>query len=113
MSKYYPSLDKIIDIIHEAGGLAFIAHFYEYSSIGNKSETLDNIVKEYNIDGIECYYSTFTDEQTQYLIEYCKTNDLLISGGTDYHGKNKKDINLGIGKGNLEILDEVISNWKK
>ena len=113
MSNYYPSLDKIIDIIHKAGGLAFIAHFYEYSSIDNKNETLDNIVKEYNIDGIECYYSTFTDEQTQYLIEYCKINDLLISGGTDYHGKNKKDINMGIGKGNLEVPDKIICNLKK
>lgn len=113
MSKYYPSLDKIIDIIHKAGGLAFVAHFYEYSSINNKRETLDNIIKEYDLDGIECYYSTFTDEQTQYLNQFCKRNDLLISGGSDYHGKNKKDINLGIGKGNLEIPDEVISNWKK
>ena len=113
MSKYYPSLDKIIDIIHKSGGIAFIAHIYEYSSIDNKNETLNKIIKEYNLDGIECYYSTFTDEQTQYLLEFCKRNDLLISGGSDYHGKNKKDINLGIGKGNLEIPDEIINNWKK
>lgn len=113
MSKYYPSLDKIIDIIHKSGGIAFIAHIYEYSSIDNKNETLNKIIKEYNLDGIECYYSTFTDEQTKYLIEFCKRNDLLISGGSDYHGKNKKDINLGIGKGKLEVPDEIIYNWKK
>lgn len=112
MSKYYPSLDKIIDIIHKSGGIAFIAHIYEYSSIDNKNETLNKIIKEYNLDGIECYYSTFTDEQTQYLIEFCKRNNLLISGGSDYHGKNKKDINLGIGKGNLEVPDTIICNWR-
>jgi len=113
MSKYYPSLDKIIDIIHKAGGLVFIAHIYEYSSIENKEETLNKMIKEYNLDGIECYYSTFSDEQTQYLIQFCKRNDLLISGGSDYHGKSKKDINLGIGKGNLEVPDEIICNWNK
>ena len=113
MSKYYPPLEKIIDIIHNSGGLAFIAHIYEYTSIDNKIETLNNIIKEYNIDGIECYYSTFTDEQTKDLIEYCKRNNLLMSGGTDYHGKSKRGINLGIGKGNLEVPDEIIHNWKK
>ena len=113
MSRYYPSLDKIIDMIHKADGLAFIAHIYEYSSIENKNEKLNKIIKEYNIDGIECYYSTFADEQTQYLIEYCKRNDLLISGGSDYHGKSKKDISLGKGKGNLEVPDEIINYWKK
>ena len=113
MSKYYPSLNKIIDIIHKAEGLAFVAHFYEYSSINNKRETLDNIIKEYDLDGIECYYSTFTDEQTQYLNQFCKRNDLLISAGSDYHGKNKKDINLRNGKGNLEVPDEIIHNWNK
>ena len=45
--------------------------------------------------------------------EFCKRNDLLISGGSDYHGKSKKDIELGIGKGNLEIPDEIIYNWEK
>ena len=112
MSKYYPSLNKIIDIIHESGGLAFIAHIYEYTSIDNKIQTLDKIIKEYNIDGIECYYSTFTDEQTKDLIEYCKRNNLLMSGGTDYHGKSKRGINLGIGKGNLEVPDKIIDKWK-
>ena len=112
MSRYYPSLDKIIAIIHKAGGLAFIAHIYEYTSINDKIEALDNIIKKYNIDGIECYYSTFADEQTQCLIEFCKRNELLISGGSDYHGESKKDINIGIGKGNLEVPDIILESWE-
>lgn len=112
MSKYYPTLDKIIEIIHKSGGLAFIAHIYEYSSIDNKIEELNKIADGYNIDGIECYYSTFTEEQIEYLIEFCKRRNLLISGGTDYHGENKRDIKMGIGKGNLEVPDSILSNWK-
>lgn len=111
-SKYYPTLDKIIEIIHNSGGVAFIAHIHEYTSIENKIEELNRIVEKYNIDGIECYYSTFTEEQIQYLIGFCKRNNLLISGGTDYHGDNKPDIKLGIGKGNLKVPDSIIYNWE-
>lgn len=113
MSKYYPSLDNIIDIIHKSGGLAFVAHIYRYKNIENKNETLSHMIKEYELDGIECYYSTFTEEQTQYLIDLCGRSNLLISGGTDYHGGRKKDISLGTGKGNLEVPNEIICNWKK
>ena len=39
-------------------------------------------------------------------------NRLLISGGSDYHGKNKPAISLGTGKGRLEVPYEVLKNIK-
>ena len=39
--------------------------------------------------------------------------DLLKSGGSDYHGKNKPGIELKVGKGNLEIPRDIIKNWEK
>ncbi len=112
MSKYYPKLDKIIEIIHKSGGIAFIAHIYEYTAMDDKIKELKNIANNYNIDGIECYYSNFTEEQIQILEKFCKQNGLLMSGGSDYHGKNKPEIELGIGRGKLKISDSIINNWK-
>ncbi len=115
-SKFYvnvehlsPKIQDIIDLIHEAGGLVFLPHIFVYGQ--NSEEILDYIVNNYKIDGVECYYSTFTQEQTDKLIKYCKVNNLYISGGSDYHGKLKPLIDIGTGMGNLNIPSEVIKDW--
>ena len=41
----------------------------------------------------------------------CEKYNLYTSGGTDFHGTNKPDIELGIGQGNLNIEKKVIENW--
>lgn len=109
-SKDVPSPDIIINEIHEAGGLAFLAHPYIYS-FENISEVIENFIKDYNIDGLECYYSLFTDNQTYELLNFCKKYNLYSSGGSYYHGMNKPDIELGIGKGNLNIKKDIIEDW--
>ena len=45
------------------------------------------------------------------LVKYAKNNDLFISGGSDYHGHKKPDINIGVGRGNLNISKEYIEKW--
>ena len=72
---------------------------------------LKEIISKYDIDGIECYHSIFSNEEINTLLEFIKQNNLMISGGSDYHGKNKPDIELGYGKGNLEIPEKILMNW--
>lgn len=43
--------------------------------------------------------------------EYAKKNKLYVSGGSDFHGKKKPDIEVGVGKGNLHISKEFIDKW--
>lgn len=108
-SSLLPDIRTVIDLIHRAGGLVFVPHIFAY---GNSTETiLEKLLNTKGIDGIECYYSDFTEEQTKYLLEICKQNGLYVSGGTDYHGTNRKDIELGIGKGNMDIDKKTIENW--
>lgn len=104
------NITDILKIIHEANGLVFLAHPYIYP-VENVEKLVEYIVKVYNIDGIECYYSTHTDEQTQKMLYYAKKYNVFISGGTDFHGKRKPNINIGTGKGNLKINKSVILNW--
>ncbi len=63
------------------------------------------------IYGFECYHSNFSETEIEYMCRYCRENNLLMSGGSDYHGENKPEINLGIGRGNLNISEEIIKNW--
>lgn len=105
----FPTLEEVIDIIHQANGLAFLAHTFAYSK--NISDKLEDIIKDYNLDGLECYYTTFTKEQTEYLIDMCDKHNLFKSGGSDYHGTNKVNHELGIGNGSLAIDKDLISDW--
>lgn len=108
-SSLFPSLKKTISLIHKAGGKAFLAHVYAYSEA--ISSNLDKIINNYDLDGIECYYTTFTEQQTKYLINFCNTHNLYKCGGSDFHGDNKINHNMGIGHGNMIINSDLISNW--
>ena len=111
MDDLVPDFYAASNLIKQSGGLIFIPHIFEYRD--NAKIILDYILKNYNIDGIECYYTTFTDKQTQYLLEICKNKNLYISGGSDFHGDYKPDVDIAIGYGNLNIRNEVIYPWLK
>ena len=89
----YVQPDEIIDLIHKAGGKSFLAHPYIYR-VNNVLEMAQTLINNYNIDGLECYYSLFTQQQTNDLVELCKKNKLYRSGGTDFHGENNLIYNL-------------------
>lgn len=108
--KYRPTLKQVLDIIHDNGGIAFLAHPYQYN-VDNMDTFLNNLYKEYNIDGIECYHTTFSKKQSDYLLKFSQMNHLLISGGSDYHGNNKKLHEMGSGNGNLRLTQDIIKNW--
>lgn len=109
MSDVVPSCEEVIKLIRDAGGLVFIAHIFIYGV--NSEKVLDEVTKNYKIDGIECIYSSFTTKQTEFLINFCRENNLYISGGSDYHGKYHPNIEIGIGHGNLNMSYDIIKEW--
>ena len=108
-SSLFPSLEKTIDMIHKSNGIALLAHTYAYSP--NIANELLNILDNYKLDGLECFYTTFTSEQTKYLVELCKKRNLFMSGGSDFHGTRKINHNLGTGKGDLYIDESIVKDW--
>ena len=108
--EFKPKIEEIINIIHSCGGIAFLAHPFQYKF--NDTEIfLDKIYNEINFDGIECFYTTFTEEQIDYIKDFANKRNLLISGGSDYHGKNKRNFELGTGYGNLNISEDILENY--
>jgi len=102
----FPSMETVIEMIHESGGVACLAHVYAYSP--NIANDLTNILQSYKLDGLECFYTTFTEEQSAYLVQLCKERGLLISGGSDFHGTVKINHDLGVGHGNLNIEEFMV-----
>lgn len=110
MDDILPDFNQARAIVKEAGGLLFIPHIYEYRE--NSEKILKYILENYEIDGIECYYTTFTKEQNKYLLDLCMNKNLFMSGGSDYHGKAKPGVLVGIGYGNLEIPTNIFKAWQ-
>ena len=106
-----PKFRDVADKIHEAGGLVFLAHPFEYKfedTIG----FIDELRKEVKLDGIECFHpSAEQDNRIETLINYATKNNLYISGGSDYHGDKKPNNDIAIGNGTLKIPKEYIEKW--
>lgn len=112
-SRYIRDINDIINDIHEAGGLAFLAHAYEYRFKDTKKE-IENIIKTTLIDGFECQHSIFLEEQKNEIITICQKYNKYMSGGSDYHAKNKPDVYMGTGKNNnLHIEKQFVEKWIK
>lgn len=107
----YPNLNDAIKAVKDAGGVAIVAHAFIYKWAKDKELFISDLHRNYDIDGFECYHSSFSEEQIEYIVNYCKMNNLLMSGGSDCHGDNKPGINLAVGKGNLNINEDIIKNW--
>lgn len=106
---YGVDIKQAISAIHAAGGKAFLAHPYNLKNDANIFETFEEYIN-YGLDGIECFHSNHTPEQTDLYLKYAKLLNLKVSGGTDFHGEFKPNVRLGYGKGNIPLLkNEFIS----
>jgi len=83
LSKYYPSVKSICDFVKQNVGKIFMPHVYLFN---NGFNILKQIKEQYIIDGVECYHPSYTSNQSEELLNYCRSNNLYISAGSDYHG---------------------------
>lgn len=91
------SIHEGIEAIHQDGGLAVIAHPYEYvKDIDSIDDFLYDVMDE--IDGIECFHPSATKENSKHLVSIAKKNNKIITGGSDFHGTNKPNIQIDMMK---------------
>lgn len=104
VDKFRLDCTKALKIIIDAGGMPVLAHPVLIQLKNNKRiEDLIITLKEMGLKGIEVYYPEHTTDITRRYIKIAKQNDLLITGGTDFHGSLKPEIKMGSGRGNLSI----------
>ena len=109
-SKDMYSIGNIINEVHKCGGKVFLAHLYQYDIDDNKHlDFAKNLFKFTNIDGMECYYPTFSKKQTEDLVNLTKEYDKCISGGSGYHGTLREGIDMGSGDGNLNVPENIVT----
>ena len=77
----YPDTRDVLAAIHEAGGIAVLAHPPVYHS-----EALLEELVALGLDGVEVWHPKHTEEQTEQLLQFAKDNALVTTGGSDFHG---------------------------
>lgn len=88
----YPEPSEVIEAIHEAGGIAVLAH----PASSDCLELMEELVKAGSLDGIEVYHPENTPEQEEKLKKFAKANGILALGGTDFKGMySKKTVCVG------------------
>ncbi len=103
---------RAVEIIHAAGGLAILAHPCLYKMTRQTMLQMIGEMKAVGLDGIEALYSCNEGDDEATYRQIAADFDLLLSGGSDFHGSNKPHIQLGSGKGNLFVPYELLENMK-
>lgn len=84
----------VLEKLRNEKGILVLAH--PLGGIGEVRIDRDKFKERLNrfidcgLKGLECVYSLYNDEEQNFLMDLAKKNNLIISGGSDYHGKNKK-----------------------
>ena len=102
---------EIIDFIKSIGAVSVLAHPFlnlDYEGL----RAFLPMAKARGLVGMECYYSTYDDKTRELSLALAEEFSLIPSGGSDYHGANKPDIDLGSGKGNLRVPYECFCRLK-
>lgn len=101
----------IVEIV-KAGGVPVLAHPIYLGMTGERLDQLLGELAEVGLMGIEAYYTENTPEQTAELLQLAMKHKLLVTGGSDFHGRFKPDIEIGIGRGSLKVPYCLLSALK-
>ena len=94
--------------IHEAGGIASLAHPAEYRLNAAETESMVRALKREGLDAIECIHPSQDASYSQKLQNYAKQYNLCMTGGSDFHGKSEAGIELGVGGDNMLIPESFL-----
>lgn len=101
-----------IKLIKNAGGIPVIAHPALLKLSNNDMDKLLLELKGFGLAGIEAIYSENSKEETGNLLRLAVKHQLLVTGGSDFHGTYKSEIEIGIGRGNLKVPYELLEKLK-
>lgn len=105
---FYVERDKVtqkmaIEMIIENGGVPVLAHPVLYGMNLKTLSALCAELKSYGLVGIEGIYTTYKTHETQYIARIAEEQELIVTGGSDFHGAHKPGIDLAVGYGQLAV----------
>lgn len=104
VTREYPDVNFVLDLIHSSKGVAVLAHPHMFKNI----ELMHELTEAGKLDGIEAYHYSATPIQQKALEEFAKEHDLIVTGGSDFHGLyNSTMTHIGSNFTDEENLDKL------
>ena len=104
---------EALHFINEAGGMAVLAH---PNTLGvNRSSELEKLILQLvdeGLKGIEVYYPEHSAVEVAQYKTLADRHSLLSTGGTDYHGIEKNELDIGVGRGEMKLPYSIVENMK-
>lgn len=92
---------------------SFLAHPLLYHMGYRQIDELITYLKPLGLRGLEAYHSSNNSYESDKLRSLARKHDLLISGGSDFHGVVKPNIKMGVGRGGMKIPMQLLNDIKK
>ncbi|NOY75110.1 MAG: PHP domain-containing protein [Kiritimatiellaeota bacterium] len=109
-----PSPKEVLELIKAAGGVSIWAHpLYRAANDRTYMRKVLRTLKPLGLGGIEAYYTTFTLAQSRAVEEVAAEFDVLLSGGSDFHGGNQPSVELKKGRGDLAIPADLLADLRE
>jgi predicted metal-dependent phosphoesterase TrpH len=114
---YVPRLrlepEEAIGLARASGGVPILSHPHTlgHTSAGEFSATYRRLT-EAGLVGIDAYYGDYSPDQREDLAAIARSFGLIPSGGSDYHGSYKEGLELGSGRGDLDVPDSVLEELR-
>lgn len=105
VDKYRMPCKQAVELIHDAGGVAVLAHPYLVPG-GGRADSFSSLLDalcDLGLDGIEVYYPQHPPEAEASYLQMARQFGLLVTGGTDFHGDLSPEIQMGRGRGDMHI----------
>jgi len=112
VQRVVPEAYEIIEWITDAGGIPVLAHPYWEGFNKEDSATACHTLVEQGLQGLEVFYGTFSARHISFNLGLARRFDLLMTGGSDFHGTLKPDITLGKGRGSLHVPSKVVEQLR-
>ncbi len=107
VDKYRVDCSRAIEIIIDAGGIPVLAHPILLNFDKNETNDLFALLKDMGLKGIEVYYPENPPGMTTFYSKLAERYGLLKTGGTDFHGSLKPDIQMGSGREDFAVPYEI------
>lgn len=111
--KVSPRPEQAVRILRDLGASAVIAHPLLRPRPDGWLDALVRDLARAGLDGLEAWHTAQNDKESRTIIALAERYGLGLTGGSDYHGKNKPAISLGTGTGSLAVPAFVLTKFKE
>lgn len=108
------SVGRAVELIAGSGGVAVAAHPHTVADDADGFRSAFAAFAEAGIVGVECWYGEYPPAQRVAMAAMAERHGLVPSGGSDHHGgRRKPGLEVGVGRGDLFVPDEVLDRLKE